>query len=253
MRPRPAAMAALVASLLTSCSGTSATPRLATTNTPQVTPNTTPRPPRGHQAVLHHILAERDVHHLDVDGDGRPDTVTLTWVHLRSIVVGAGTATATVHFATGGLASMAWHVTDWMDARGKKSFPWLGADNFDGRPGEELVVGWNIGASNTFFEVLTYRDGLLQRLPPPPGTEGWEVGGSAGTGNQAFGCADGTVVAVDSSPRYPNRPLTARGFVTTTTTYRWSPAGWIVLRRQQRLGTESSRLPVRRCRDLGFP
>jgi len=194
------------------------------------------------------ILARRATHLVDVDGDARLDRVTISWAHLRDVVLGSGTAQLTVHFATGRVEAAGWRVDTWKDTRRRHSMPWLGATNLDGLPGDELLVGRDIGASNTFFKVFADDGRALRVLPPPPHSQGWEIGGSVGTGTQVIGCPIGKVAVIDSLPHHPNRMLHRHDYLVSTTVYRWSWTHWHIVSRASHVGQMSNGLDLAKCR-----
>jgi hypothetical protein len=111
----------------------------------------------------------------------------------------------------------------------------------------------NQGASNVFFRVFTLRRGRLYRLPSPPHSSGWEVGGSVGTGTQIFGCRRGALIALDATPtrashRYGQAAYT---YVLTRTTYRWASGHWQIAHRQQHAGAGPG-TPLPRCPGAGY-
>jgi hypothetical protein len=118
---------------------------------------------------------------VDVDGDGRKDTVRI--YHLDSV-----TFRVVVTTAKKKQASLT--VTANPDTFARI---WAGAATFDGTPGYELLVNENGAEEAIWYDVLTWKSGKLVREPgpaaPPEGEgSGWGlVGfGTAGQGMHFF-------------------------------------------------------------------
>ncbi|QGN33310.1 hypothetical protein [Microlunatus sp. Gsoil 973] len=99
------------------------------------------------------------VAHVDVTGDGRPDSVGI----VRQRTDGDVVTRYQVRIRTAGGKLL--HKTD-------KSAAWIGplyrgAAKIDGRRGKELVVGHVLGAHTAFYRVYRYHNGKLVLLKSP--------------------------------------------------------------------------------------
>lgn len=107
---------------------------------------------------------------VDVDGDGRRDTVTLTPIRadgdpaVKVSVTTARRATSSLVVGTPWLyGNPAWH----------------GAADLDGARGAELVLHSGFGAHTQFWRVLTWRDGrLVSESDPSSGDDTWITDGA---------------------------------------------------------------------------
>jgi hypothetical protein len=180
-------------------------------------------------------LAKRSVHDFDVDGDGRPDRVTLRWARITRLDVGQGTVEVTVRYAKGGSAHRRLHVPSWMSlASATVSLPVMRAANIDGVGGRDLVIGVdNSPASFDDFDVVAARNHRLMQLPAPIRL-GWFVGASAGSGGEGFSCAHGLLTASSSGSVHLHHGREI--YRTVRKAFRWFDGRWNILRTQISLG-----------------
>jgi hypothetical protein len=183
------------------------------------------------------------VRHLDIDGDGRPDLVTVVWKHLRNPLWGTGTREVLVRFANGTIQSLDVPATN--TSNGDRSpVGWAGSVHLPGIPGRQLVLTDDIGAANTFYDVIADVGGRLTELPAPAPDNGWGEGGTVGTGDQDRFCAGGDLVAVTS--RMLNRPHRFFGHDSVrfrASRYVWGGRGWRRVRAIDRVIKPGTRVP----------
>lgn len=143
----------------------------------------------------------------DVDGDGKPDAISLRWLRHSPRTPFSGSVRLTVAFARGGSARLDVAVHSWTDARTDRlTLPSWNAGQLDGQPGQDIViVADDTAASFTSYWAVSDHARHLVRLPAPgtphvglPGM--WWIGGSVGTGGHGFDCVRGRVVEVTSGP-----------------------------------------------------
>lgn len=155
----------------------------------------------------------RIVARVDVNGDGRLDTVALA---RRGK---AATASVLVRVKTGPsrIVSVRRGTPYWYGGL------WQGAAVIDGVAGRELVVGRTSGAHAEFFWVLTWRNGRLLTLRSPGGDLDWPVDGAVNidVGWQRTDSDPAGLMRLRVAERQPDDRL-----VGTETTYRWSPGHW---------------------------
>lgn len=112
-------------------------------------------------------------HRVDVDGDGRLDTVTVGSASNHRLRVGARTARG---------ATSALYI-DQSDQPVVPDTPFHGAAEFDGVRGKELFVVYGWGAHTPFFKVITWRNGKLWATrEPSDGDTDWTPDGAWGYG-----------------------------------------------------------------------
>jgi hypothetical protein len=153
----------------------------------------------------------------DVNGDGRADPIGL--VRKGGGLGERGTLTVRVATSPGRVVSVRRPLENWTGT------PWQGAATLDSRPGRDLMLGRQMGASAQFYQSLTWRRGALVALDAPGPDRWWGVGRSAtviGGWLRRAGDPPGVVSARVATSAAGTR-ATYRGRVTT---YRWTPAGW---------------------------
>lgn len=117
--------------------------------------------------------ATTTTHRVDVDGDGRLDTVTVGPASNHRLRVGARTARG----ATSAL------FIDQRDEVVVPDKPFHGAAEFDGVRGKELFVVYGWGAHTPSFKVITWRNGKLYATrDPSDGDTRWTPDGAWGYG-----------------------------------------------------------------------
>jgi hypothetical protein len=146
---------------------------------------------------------------LDVDGDGRPDTASTTFLGKQS-------AQLVVHLATGKtLTSKAFPLYK-QDAAGK-----LFAADVNGDHRSELFVS-DPGADGTGYELFSYVRTSLVEVPAPKGQIApyLYIGGGMYY-DSTFSCADGRLLEVKEQPDVKNTANLPPDppFLVTTTTY----------------------------------
>lgn len=192
------------------------TSKLTPTATAMPTPTATPTPTPTTAAV--------PVHRADIDGDGRLDSVAVSWVRLERPDYPRGDVRVTVTLAHGGrLSTVVPIALGPFQGEGLAALPWVGASPLLGGRNADVVLQYDAGAHSITYVVLADEDGRLRRIPSPPGDEGtlawgWFANSSVGTGQQALQCsARGmTYSAMDPDGS------------TTTYTSRWDGGRWIV-------------------------
>lgn len=135
-------------------------------------------------------VPQRSVHHADVDGDGRTDTVVikpLPDLHVRG-GFGTGHYRLRVELATGAVLTKRMRVDFYYGGAGQTWTPWLGKTQLDQVVGQELVLGRTSGAHTQVYAVVTYRSGRLHVLDSPDATADWVINSSYGTGSQGWKC-----------------------------------------------------------------
>ncbi|MCK9901788.1 hypothetical protein CC117_22205 [Parafrankia colletiae] len=164
----------------------------------------------------------------DVDGDGADDEIALGQVNtgrwLLRVLVADGSA-AEYPFDTATSAPI--------------TSPWHGAAVVDGAPGAEIALLTDLGAHTMWFTVLTYRDGQLTELGPPPAeagqAEGWVVD-SADSGWLGYTCGrsgPASTLLVTSARRIDG-PSGAEGYDETSVLFGWAGSGWQEISRETR-------------------
>jgi hypothetical protein len=158
----------------------------------------------------------------DIDGDGRSDQVG---VASRGITkAGGGTIKVRVKTAKGKVLQTTGSQALW----GYQ--PFHGVASIDGERGKEIVVGDSVGAHTLQWRIVTYRNGKLVSLKPPPGTwilrpSRWTTDGSATThiGWSRKVSSKGKISLVHKTAvGDPGRGGTGR-----TTTYLWKSGRWV--------------------------
>lgn len=179
------------------------------------------------------------VAHVDVTGDGRPDSVGIVTQKSNS-----GVATryqVRVRTADGKLLRKTDKHASW---EGKLFY---GAAAIDGNPGKELVVGHVEGAHTAFYHVLAFHNGkfVLRKAPKLPAAVGkdintsgrsWVVDGAV----SSFAGISRTVshhqvnLSEDFGSRDPNAPQYTGWHVA----YRWSGDHWAPVSHHQETWTD---------------
>ena len=113
-------------------------------------------------------------HRVDVDGDGRLDTITVGPASNHRLRVGARTARG---------ATSALYINQSQDGPSVPDKPFHGAAEFDGVPGKELFIVYGWGAHTPWFKVITWRNGKLYATREPQTLEtNWTPDGAWGYG-----------------------------------------------------------------------
>lgn len=162
---------------------------------------------------------------VDIDGDGRNDTVTLQLVSARGDKNGYR---LTVRTATRRTSSRVVYVYNLNDATVNDI--WVGASGFDGVRGNEILLDLGGGVGD-FPNLITYtwRNGKLGVLVSPNGAArypNWPIT------VPPFGVS-GYTFSMKGSTRYvvhhelnPSKSGRGRSYSGIDTTYRWTPKGW---------------------------
>jgi hypothetical protein len=158
----------------------------------------------------------RVVARVDVDGDGRRDSVGVARPGGdtgRRVVVRVRTGPD--HIVSVRAPAEFW-----------PGSPWLGAAQLDGRPGAELVVAYTQGAHTDFFRALTWRAGRLVTLGAPGPGDFWVVDSAAfvSLGWQRLPHdPPGAIRGLSAQRAGTSAHDPFRG---TVTRYQWTPRGW---------------------------
>jgi len=167
------ALALLLVGLAAGCGGGSATQGLS----PSATPS-------GHFIECEEHICK--THTADVDGDGRPDHITIQVPRSAiSQVYFHGTYGVHIDFAKGKSIATPERANSWPQYSSHGGDLWIGATQLDHVPGMELVLGNQQGPAFTGYRVLTWRSGRLVWLPAP--VQAW-FAHSASSGYQAYVC-----------------------------------------------------------------
>jgi len=151
----------------------------------------------------------------DIDGDSKADQIGMVYKKGVSITVRVKTATRTMQ-TTGQNVQWFWE-------------PLQGVTDFDGRAGNEIVVGDTTGANTIWFRVITYRGGKLVTVPRPAGygpTGRWAIQSSNGGqfGYERTVTSTGRVRLVERTAERVGSDSTYTG---KDVTYRWSTDKWV--------------------------
>lgn len=152
----------------------------------------------------------------DVDGDGRRDSVGISWSTGSD---GADRSTVRVLTADGERLSTTTADSHWRGAN-----PWWGAAAINRRAGHELVVGDDMGNHGASFRVITYRSGALTTQLAPGGEYRWTIDSSnyANAGYWRTASTNGTI-------RLTRKVSSLEGELWTLSTRTYSPTwsdGW---------------------------
>jgi len=208
-------MGAAVAAVLvvSACAGTrTSPPQTAVMRSPSATPPAAARASEAQrQAAFHHV---------DVDGDGRLDSVELQWVKFTDREVGRGMVRLTVHLASGKTVRTNLSVFGWTSRETERPvLPWFGATRLLRQRSQQLVLGYDDSpASAVGYQVIAFRQGGLVRIPALPGSSDpyeW-FAHQSGVGENGFTCTD---VGVDAISIDPNGRK-------VTDAFRWRGTGW---------------------------
>jgi hypothetical protein len=141
--------------------------------------------PSGHFIDCEEHICKR--HTADVDGDGKPDQITIQVPRSAiSQVYFHGVYSVHIDFATGKGISTPERAANWPQYASHGGDLWIGATQLDHVPGMELVLGNQQQPAFTGYRVLTWRDGRLVWLPTP--VQAWFAHAAPNTGSQAFVC-----------------------------------------------------------------
>jgi len=138
-------------------------------------------------------MRQAAVHHVDMDGDGRRDLVAVVWSRLTDPRWGGGLRQVFVRLATGAATSVEVPGSDVVSSVG-----WVGSVQLPGFAGRQIVLRSAAGAANEFFDVVAARDGVLEVIKAPEPDDGWNEGGTVGTGTHGRFCRDGALHAWSS-------------------------------------------------------
>ncbi len=159
----------------------------------------------------------------DIDGDGRADQVGIIAKNLTSSA--GGTVTVRVRTATNKIMQTTGGDVYWP----ARAFHGIAA--IDGVPGKEIVVGDLTGAHATQWRVVTYREGRLLTLPPPPGSSLTRSSRWATDGSYSFELGWSRSVSAKGvvylKKKDAQRNESGRGHVGKTTVYRWKSGKWV--------------------------
>jgi hypothetical protein len=164
------------------------------------------------------------VHHLDIDGDGRKDLVTVVWSHLRNASDGQGTREVTVHFANGSLRALAVPTAN-TSFGAVARIGWIGSLHLPGIPGRQIVLVSDIGAANRFYSVIGDVGGELRQIPAAGPDGGWGDGGAVGTGSIGRYCNAGMLTTWFTREIVRHARLLKRQHVVLSR-YVWQGNGW---------------------------
>ena len=158
----------------------------------------------------------------DIDGDRKADQIGMVYRKGESITVRVKTARRTMQ-TTGQNVQWFWE-------------PLQGITDFDGRAGNEIVVGDVAGANTIWFRVITYRAGKLVTVPRPAGygpTGRWAIQSSNGGqfGYKRTVTSTGGVRLVE---RTAERVGSGSTYAGADSTYRWSTDRWARVSRQSK-------------------
>jgi hypothetical protein len=131
----------------------------------------------------------------------------------------------TVHYATGRIATIdvpAMNV-------GRHGVGWVGDAHLPGFAGRELFLFDGAGASNAFYDAVGDVGGALREIDGPG--DGWNVGGTVGTGSLGFFCRGGVLHTTYEQ-------YVARDHIheldpprTTDSRWVWRSTGWMLVGR----------------------
>lgn len=190
-------------------------------------------------AAVSRTTATVVTHRVDIDGDGRADTVTLRLVSSRE----RNGYRLAVRTATGRSSSQVVYADSFPGA--PASDLWVGVTGIDGVRGNEIMLDQNAGIGD-FPLLLTYtwRKGKLTLLPAPGGSTrfpGWSlVFPPFRVSGYSFSMKGSTRYVVHHAL---NPSPSGRTYSGTNTTYRWTAKGW------QRVTTKKSGVVSRATAD----
>lgn len=160
---------------------------------------------------------------VDIDGDGRADTVTLRLVSARGYTNGYRLSVRT---AKGRTASLPVYVDNTSDPSAKDV--WVGVTGVDGVLGNEVMLDLGGGLGDFgWFHTYTWRNGKLVPLAAPGSSRtsrSWPVTFPPFP-------VSGWTFSMKGSTRYVvhhqlNPSASGRTYSGTNTTYRWTSKGW---------------------------
>jgi hypothetical protein len=186
------------------------------------------------------------VHHADLDGDRRPDTIWFTLgkdfrVPSEELPSGRWTVHARIS-STGATVSRTFQADGYGAITKRKWTPWAGATDLDHVGGQEIVLGAQGAADATLYRVLVYWNGSLRVLPSPPSpnTPDWVIIGAYLHG-AGFRCTAHGVAATDYEPAN-NRATRWR---LDRSSYIWSSDAWRLVSAKTRYVPSKSDHPPR--------
>jgi hypothetical protein len=180
--------------------------------------------PGGYEGWLRRRAFRRTiVRHVDMDGDGRPDLVTIVWSRLPAPRIGQGTRRVFVRLADGRVDDVAVPAMTITSGSRRARLGFGGIVRLPGVPGHQLVLDFAQGASHGFFDVVGYAGGGLALIPPPPLNSSWVSGGTVGTGSEDQVCLGDTLGAYQVKyPPHGRQRL-------TLSRYRWGGTAWLLM------------------------
>lgn len=174
-------------------------------------------------AAVSRTTATVVTHRVDIDGDGRKDTVTLRLVSSRGDLNGYRLAVRT---AKGRSSSLPVYVDNMNDPTPRDL--WVGATGIDGVRGNEVILDLGGGLGDfAWIHTYTWRNGKLTPLAAPNSTRtsrSWPVTFPPFP-------VSGWTFSMKGDTRYVvhhqlNASPSGRTYSGTNTTYRWTPKGW---------------------------
>ncbi len=191
----------------------------------------------GQARVCAGIAGCRVVARVDVDGDGHRDTVAL--VRRGGGEGRRGSVTVRVAVSADRVVRLRLPLDNWTGP------VWQGAAALDARPGQDLLVGRQMGASAQFYQSVTWRHGRLVPLDAPGPSRWWSVGRSATVIGGWLRHASDPAGVIRWRVATAAAPGTYLGQVTT---YRWRAGAW----HQLRVRVVAPLSPARAARWGGF-
>lgn len=161
------------------------------------------------------------VRRVDVDGDGRRDTVT-------AALSRTGRLTVTVKTARGKTASLDVNYDGYPDEKPSLKYMFLGTATLDGVRGADILIDPSSFTGDAWWwKAYTWRNGRLVQLKAP-GSDRRGYWGQAYFPEGADGYTFSTVKGVRTVLRHELRSDMARParYSGTFTTYRWTAKGW---------------------------
>jgi hypothetical protein len=200
------------------------------------------------------VPAWQRLHHADLDGDGRPDTIWFTVgrdFRTKSNVGIPPQGHWTVHArisSTGQTVSRTFRANGYGQLPKRRWTPWVGATNLDHTAGQDIVLGAEGAADANLYRALVYWSGKLRVLPSPPATNSpdWVIVGAVFHG-AGFHCTKRGVAAVDYAA-VNNRATRWR---LDRTRYVWRSDAWHRVGGKSRLVRTPVRQPPRNVLRFG--
>jgi hypothetical protein len=166
--------------------------------------------------VCHGVRACHVVAHVDVNGDGAPDTVGIA--KRQRNLAQRGTVIVRVKVAPRRILQVKRPLRYWSGSA------WQGAASIDGRPGDELVVGHIAGAHTQFLKVLTWRGSHLVNERTPDGSPDWTIDGAYNVDIGWLHRADQPLGTITKLLNERNDDTST--FTGTTSTWAWTDGRW---------------------------